>query len=148
MSLRLPIQRVDQELPLPSYANPGDAGIDLYSAESFTMKPGERKLAPTGIAIAIPRGYAGFVQPKSGRAINEGLGIVNSPGLIDSGYRGEVKVVLINLDPEDVVHVERGQKIAQLVVLAVPAVEILEAETLSESVRGEDGFGSTGLLPG
>jgi len=148
MSVKVEVKRLDADIPLPTRAHPGDAGLDLYSAESFDLKPGERRLVPTGIAIAIPDGYAGFVQPKSGRAVKEGLGIVNSPGLIDAGYRGEVKVILINLAGEEVIYVSRGEKIAQLVVMAVPSVELIESEHLPDSSRAEGGFGSTGLSQG
>lgn len=148
MTVKLEVKRLDEGLPLPSYAHPGDAGLDLYSSESFALKPGERRLTPTGIAVAIPDGFAGFVQPKSGRALKEGLGIVNSPGLIDAGYRGEVKVIVVNLDAEEAIYVSRGQKIAQLVVMAVPVVELVESGDLPASARAEGGFGSTGLTQG
>lgn len=138
------VRRLDPELPLPSRAHPDDAGIDLYAAESVSLKPAERGLIPTGIAVAIPTGYAGFVQPRSGLAFKQGLGLINSPGLIDSGYRGEIKVVAINLDPENVIHIERGDRVAQLVVLPVPSVELLEVDALSETPRGSGGFGSSG----
>ncbi len=141
----LRIKRVDNELPLPSYAHPGDAGLDLYSAEDVVLKPFERALVGTGIKVEIPRGYAGFVQPKSGRAVKEGLSIVNTPGLIDSGYRGEVKVILINLDPEREIKIKRGEKIAQLVIQRVEEVAVEEVDELEETRRGEGGFGSTGV---
>lgn len=141
----LRIKRVDNELPLPSYAHPGDAGLDLYSVEDVVLKPFERALVGTGIKVEIPRGYAGFVQPKSGRAVKEGLSIVNTPGLIDSGYRGEVKVILINLDPEREINIKRGEKIAQLVIQRVEEVAVEEVDELEETRRGEGGFGSTGV---
>ncbi len=142
--VEIPVKRLNAELPLPSAAHPGDAGLDLYAAEAIALKPGERGLIPTGISVAIPEGYAGYVQPRSGLALTQGLGLINSPGLIDSGYRGEIKIVAINLDPENVIHIEKGDRVAQLVVLAVPSVDLVEVENLPESRRGEGGFGSTG----
>lgn len=142
--ISLQVIRLDPDIPLPSTAHPGDAGLDLRAAEGFEIKPGERTLVPTGLALAIPSGYAGFVQPRSGLAANKGLGIINSPGLIDSGYRGEVKVIVINLDPFEAIRIERGERIAQLVILAVPAVDIREVDELPDAERGEGGFGSTG----
>ena len=143
--INLQVKRLDPQIPLPTYAHPGDAGLDLRCAEEFEIKPGERTLVATGIAVAIPDGYAGFVQPRSGLAAKKGLGIINSPGLIDSGYRGEVKVILINLDPFESIRVERGERIAQLVILAVPTVDVSEVDDLPEAERGEGGFGSSGL---
>lgn len=137
------IQRLDEGLPLPSYAHAGDAGIDLLAAHDVILGPQERAGVSTGIAIAIPEGYAGYVQPRSGLAVKHGIGIVNSPGLIDSGYRGEVKVVLVNLGAEKF-EVHRGDKIAQLVVLAVPLTRLVAVDELPPSVRGENGFGSSG----
>jgi dUTP diphosphatase len=137
------IQRLDAGLPLPASAHAGDAGIDLSSAVDMVLGSLERATIPTGIALAIPDGYAGYVQPRSGLAARDGIGIVNSPGLIDSGYRGEVKVVLINLGAEKF-EVRRGDKIAQLVVLAVPQATLVEVDELPPSARGEKGFGSTG----
>lgn len=141
----LKIKRLDSSIPLPSYAHPGDAGLDLYAAEDVRLKPFERKLVSTGIKVEIPYGYAGFVQPKSGRAVREGLSIVNTPGLIDSGYRGEVKVILINLDPDNEITIKKGEKIAQLVIQKVEEARVVEVDELSESSRGEGGFGSTGV---
>lgn len=138
------MKRLNEAVPLPAYAHPGDAGLDLCTAEDVTIKPGERALVSTGLAVAIPPGHAGFVQPRSGAAAKRGLGIVNSPGLIDSGYRGEVKVILINLDPGDPIEISRGDKIAQLVVVPVPQVEVVVVDVLSATERGEGGFGSTG----
>ncbi len=138
------ITRLDGDLPLPAYAHDGDAGLDLLSAEDVSLKPGERALVPTGIALAIPEGFAGYVQPRSGRAMKEGLGLVNTPGLIDSGYRGEVRVAAINLDSESAIDIRRGEKIAQLVILPVPRVTLKEVHELPESERGTGGFGSTG----
>lgn len=138
------IKQLDPGLPLPSYAHPGDAGIDLLASEGMTLQPAQRALVPTGVAIAIPEGYAGYVQPRSGLAFREGLGIVNSPGLVDSGYRGEIRVVVINLDPAATIKIERGDKIAQLVILPVPKVRLEVVDELSASKRGIGGFGSTG----
>lgn len=142
--VQLLIQRLDPDLPLPAYALPGDAGLDLCSASDVILKPGERARVPTGVAVAIPAGYAGFVQPRSGAAARMGLGLVNSPGLIDSGYRGEIQVVAINLDPAQAIEIRRGDKIAQLVILPVPAVTLAEVAELPASERGPAGFGSTG----
>ena len=143
MDLR--IKRLDAGLPVPAYAHDGDAGLDLYAAENRTLQPFERALVPTGIAVAIPEGCAGFIQPRSGLAISRGLTFVNSPGLIDSHYRGEIKLIAINLDPTEPLVVVRGEKIAQLVVQRVERVCLTEAEDLDETVRGEGGFGSTGV---
>ncbi len=141
---RVLIRRLDATLPLPSYALAGDAGLDLRSAVDVVLAPGERCRIPTGIAVAIPDGHAGFVQPRSGLAARTGLGFVNSPGLIDSGYRGEIQVVAINLDRRDPIDIRRGDKIAQLVILPVPQVALAEVEELPASNRGAGGFGSTG----
>lgn len=124
-------------------ARAGDAGVDLRATEAVTLQAGQRYLIPTGLAVAIPQGYAGFVQPRSGMAINKGLGVLNSPGLIDSGYRGELKVIAINMDSEPV-EIERGDRIAQLVILPVPAFIYEEVDVLPDSERGAGGFGSTG----
>jgi dUTP pyrophosphatase len=142
--MRIPIKRLDPDLPLPAIAQSGDAGIDLLSAEDLFLAPGERAAVSTGIAIAIPEGHAGFVQPRSGRALHEGLGLVNSPGLIDSGYRGEIKVIVINHGRDEKIHIRRGEKIAQLVIQKVAPVELHEVDELPPSQRGEGGFGSTG----
>lgn len=144
MSLKLPIKRLDSELPLPAYAHDGDAGLDLFAAENAVLAPGNRALVGTGIAVAIPEGFGGFVQPRSGLAWKRGISIVNTPGLIDSHYRGEIKVILVNLDPVQSVEIKRGEKIAQLVIQKVERCELLEVEELTETVRGEGGFGSTG----
>ena len=138
------IRRLDPSLPLPSYALAGDAGMDLRAAVYAVLKPGERCRIPTGIALAIPDGYAGFVQPRSGLAALTGLSFVNSPGLIDSGYRGEIQVVAINLDWQEPIEIRRGDKIAQLVILPVPQATLTEVEHLPASDRGDGGFGSTG----
>lgn len=143
--LQLAIRRIDPDLPLPCYAHEGDAGLDLRAVHDLTIPPLGRALVPTGFAIAIPAGYAGFVQPRSGLALKSGLSLVNSPGLIDSHYRGEVKVILINLDPQIPIEIARGDRIAQLVVQPVAACEPLESPSLGPTVRGEGGFGSTGV---
>jgi dUTP pyrophosphatase len=141
---RVLICRLDPDLPLPSYALPGDAGLDLRSAASVLLSPGERARIPTGVAVAIPDGYAGFVQPRSGMAARTGLGFVNSPGLIDSGYRGEIQVIAINLDAQEPIRIERGDRIAQLVILPVPQATLAEVDELPASDRGPGGFGSSG----
>jgi dUTP pyrophosphatase len=142
--MRLQVKWLDPGLPLPAYAHAGDAGIDLLSAEDVTLKPGERAAVATGVAVAIPVGYAGFVHARSGRALQEGLAIVNAPGVVDSGYRGEIRVLCINLDPSDPVYVKRGERIAQLVVQPVEQLELHEVTDLPHSSRGAGGFGSTG----
>ena len=142
--LRVDVQRLDPEMPLPAYAHPGDAGIDLHARESIVIRSGGgRMLMPTGIAIAIPLGWAGFVLPRSGLALKHGLSVVNSPGLIDSAYRGELKVVLINTDPTDDYEVTRGDRIAQLVLQRVGEVTWNEVDELSGDDRG-GGFGHSG----
>lgn len=143
--LKIDLKRLDPELPVPKYAHEGDAGCDLYSRIDAILGPGERALIPTGIALSIPDGYAGFVQPRSGLATKHGISIVNTPGLIDSKYRGEICVVLVNLDPSEPFIVSRGDKIAQLVVQKVERVEFCEVDELDETVRGTGGFGSTGI---
>lgn len=140
----LPIKRLDEEVELPSYAYEGDAGLDLRSAEDVVLKPFERRLVSTGLAIAIPDGYAGFVQPRSGLALREGLSMANTPGLIDAHYRGELKVCAINLDPEREIHITKGVRIAQLVIQKVPRVSLMEVDSLDETDRGAGGFGSSG----
>jgi len=142
---QLPVKRLDANLPLPAYAHQGDAGLDLFSAVDVSVAPGERSLVPTGIAIAVPVGCAGFVLPRSGSALKRGLGLANSPGLIDSAYRGEVKVIVINLDRLEPIIIVRGDKVAQLVIQRVENCELQEVSQLSETVRGEGGFGSTGV---
>ena len=144
--MKLPIKRLDPDLPLPKYAKSGDAGCDLLAAEDVTLQPGGgRALVPTGIALAIPEGYAGFVQPRSGLAVKNGISCLNTPGLIDSGYRGELKVLLINTDPDSPFEIVRGERIAQLVIQKVEVVEFEETDGLPSTERGEGGFGSTGL---
>lgn len=138
------IRRIDPELPIPAYANPGDAGADLYAAEGARLAPGRRALVPTGVAVAIPDGYVGFVTPRSGLAHRLGVTGVNAPGTIDSGYRGEIKVNLINLDPERTAVIERGDRIAQLVIQPVVRARFIEVDELSPTQRGSNGHGSTG----
>jgi dUTP pyrophosphatase len=138
------VQILDKELQTPEYAHIGDAGLDLYSALDCIIRPLERRKVPTGIKIAIPPGYAGFVQPRSGLAIKKGLSLVNTPGLIDSGYRGEVCAVLINLDSKDDIRIMRGEKICQLVIQKVEHAGIEVTDNLDDTARGEGGFGSTG----
>jgi dUTP pyrophosphatase len=142
--VKLEVKRLDDGLPLPVYARAGDAALDLMSSEDLQLKPGERAAIGTGLAVAIPEGHAGFVHARSGRALREGLALVNAPGLIDAGYRGEIKVVVVNLDPSDPIHIARGEKIAQLVVQAVERLELVEVDELPGSERGSGGFGSTG----
>ena len=142
--MQLPIKRLDTGLPLPSYAHPGDAGLDLFAAEDCVIAPGARVLVATGIALAIPEGFAGFVQPRSGRALKDGLSFANTPGLIDAHYRGEIKVIAVNLDAQTPIRISRGDKVAQLVIERVERVELAEVADLGETARGEGGFGSTG----
>jgi dUTP pyrophosphatase len=138
------ITRLDPEVPLPAYARPGDAGADLVAAEDVELGPGERAVVRTGIAIALPDGYAGFVHPRSGLAAKHGVTLVNAPGTIDAGYRGEIKVILLNTDAARAVSLRRGDRIAQLVVQRVENVMFREVPALPESARGDNGFGSTG----
>ena len=142
--MKVPVRRLDPGLPLPAYARGGDAGLDLLAAEDVTVAPGERAAIATGIAVAIPEGYAGFVHARSGRALREGLALANAPGLIDAGYRGEIKVIVVNLDRTDSIKVSRGEKIAQLVIQPVVSAELEETDELPPSERGDGGFGSTG----
>jgi dUTP pyrophosphatase len=142
--MKVLITKLDPELPTPSYAKPGDAGADVYSRIDCEIKPGERSLIPTGIAIAMPDGYAAFAHPRSGLAIKYGVGIVNAPGTIDSGYRGELQMILINHDPKESFVVNRGDRIAQLVFQKVERAEFVEVVELPGSNRGSGGFGSTG----
>ena len=141
----LPIKRLDPTVELPSYAYAGDAGLDLRANEDVTLMPHERRLVSTGLAVAIPEGYAGFVQPRSGLALKKGLSMANTPGLVDSHYRGELKVCAVNLDNEQPIHIERGERIAQLVIQRVPVVELIEVDELDETDRGAGGFGSSGV---
>jgi dUTP pyrophosphatase len=138
------IVRLDPEMPIPAPARPGDAGVDLSATEDVVLGPGERALVGTGLAVALPDGYAGFVHPRSGLAVRTGLSIVNAPGTIDAGYRGEIKVNLINLDPTTPLTLRRGDRIAQLVVQPVVRARFLPVEELPGSVRGHGGHGSTG----
>lgn len=142
--LTVHIQRLDPDLPLPERAHRGDAGVDLRSAENVTIKPGERVLVGTGIAIGLPLGTVGLIHPRSGLAAREGLSIVNTPGTIDAGYRGELKVCLINLDPATPIVIERGMRIAQLVVQKVELCAFEEVDALDATERGAGGYGSTG----
>jgi dUTP pyrophosphatase len=139
----IPARRDDASLPLPAYARPGDAGLDLRAAQSVTLKPGERSVVPTGLHLAIPEGHAGLILPRSGLALKLGITVLNAPGLIDGGYRGEIQVLLINHGAEPVT-LERGERIAQLVIQPVAQVRLVETERLPDSSRGESGFGSTG----
>ncbi|MFS0899552.1 dUTP diphosphatase [Mycolicibacterium litorale] len=149
MSTSLAVLRLDRELPMPARAHDGDAGVDLFSARDVELAPGERALVPTGIAVAIPRGMVGLVHPRSGLAARVGLSIVNSPGTIDAGYRGEIKVSLINLDPHAPIAIRRGDRIAQLLVQRVELPELVEVTSfdeagLADTTRGEGGHGSSG----
>lgn len=142
--IELPVQRVRPDARLPSRAYPGDAGLDLTTCERVELAPGQRAVVSTGIAVAIPEGCAGFVQPRSGLAARHGIALVNGPGLIDAGYRGELRVVLLNTDREATFVAEPGDRIAQLVVLRLPEVELVEVDELPGSERGAGGFGSSG----
>lgn len=145
-AMELRIQQLIPNLRIPEQAHEGDAGFDLRSAVDFALAPGERKRIPTGIAVEIPPGHAGLVLPRSGLADRHGVALVNSPGLIDSGYRGEVQVILINLDRDTAVEFERGERIAQLMLVKFEPVEIKAVATLTDSARGGSGFGSTGTV--
>ena len=145
MGVQVQLTRLDPDVPLPAYAHPGDAGADLVSTIDLDLAPGERALVPTGIAIALPEGYAGFVHPRSGLAARSGLSVLNTPGTIDSGYRGEVKVLLVNSDPHSPVRLRRGDRVAQLVVQQVEQADYVEVSELPASVRGSGGYGSTGM---
>ena len=138
------ITRLDPDVPLPAYAHPGDAGADLTTTVDVRLDPGERALVPTGIGIALPVGYVALVHPRSGLAARFGVSIVNAPGTVDAGYRGEIKVLLINLDPREPVVLRRGDRVAQLVVQQVEQARFVEVDRLPGSVRGEGGYGSTG----
>jgi dUTP diphosphatase len=141
--IELPITRLREDAVVPERAYTGDAGLDLVACERVELAPGQRALVGTGLAVAIPEGYAGFVQPRSGLAARHGLTVVNSPGLVDSGYRGELRVVLLNTDASESFVVEPGMRIAQMVVLPVPEVELVEVDELPASERGVRGFGSS-----
>jgi dUTP pyrophosphatase len=138
------VQRIEPDAPMPAYALPGDAGADIITTADITLEPGERAVLPTGIAIALPDGFAAFVHPRSGLAARAGLGLVNAPGTIDSGYRGEIKVIVINHDPAEPLHLARGERVAQLVVQRVERAEFVEVFELPHSERGAGGHGSTG----
>jgi dUTP pyrophosphatase len=138
------ITRLDQDVPLPSYSHPGDAGADLVTTVDVHLEPGERTLVPTGVAIALPDGYVGLVHPRSGLAAKLGVSIVNAPGTVDAGYRGEISVLLVNLDPAKPVDLSRGDRVAQLVVQQVEKARFVEVERLPGSARGDGGYGSTG----
>ncbi|MFC4006840.1 dUTP diphosphatase [Nonomuraea purpurea] len=138
------VQRLDAELPMPSYAHPGDAGADLHAAEDVELMPGERAVIGTGVAIALPNGYAAFVHPRSGLAAKHGVTLVNAPGTVDAGYRGEIRVTLINTDAKEPFRLRRGDRVAQLVVQRVERAAFHEVERLPGSTRGANGFGSTG----
>jgi dUTP pyrophosphatase len=142
--VRVLLHRLDPGLPVPGYARPGDAGADLMTAVDVELAPGQRVTVPTGVAVALPEGWAGFVHPRSGLAARSGLTIVNAPGTVDAGYRGELRVTLLNTDAETPVRLSRGDRIAQLVVQRVAEACFVEVEELPQSVRGSDGFGSTG----
>ena len=143
--LEIPLKRLVDHAILPAYAKPGDAGLDLVACEGLTLAAGGgRGLVPTGVAVAIPDGYAGFVPPRSGLALRHGVTCLNTPGLIDSGYRGELKVLLVNTDPDEPFEVVRGERIAQLVIQRVEHVALIEVSELEDSVRGDGGFGHTG----
>jgi dUTP diphosphatase len=143
--IELPVRRLRQDAVMPRRAYAGDAGLDLTTCERIELAPGERGVAPIGVAVAIPEGYAGFVQPRSGLAERHGIAVVNSPGLVDSGYRGELRVILLNTDPVETFVAEAGDRVAQLVVLPVPALELVEVDELPPSERGARGFGSSRL---
>jgi len=143
-ALRVLVRRLDSELPLPAYALPGDAGADIVAAEDLKLGPGERAVLPTGIAIALPEGYAAFVHPRSGLAARAGLGLVNAPGTIDAGYRGEIKVIVINHDLTETLCLSRGERIAQLVFQRFEHATFVEVDELPDSERGSGGHGSTG----
>jgi dUTP pyrophosphatase len=142
--LEVLLRRLDPELSPPAYAHPGDAGADLVTAVDLELAPGERAVVPTGVALALPEGYAAFVHPRSGLAARFGVSLVNAPGTIDAGYRGEISVTMVNLDPKERVQFRRGDRIAQLVVQRVERVRFTEVPELPASVRAEGGFGSTG----
>lgn len=143
--VRVPIKRLSSDAQIPRIAYKGDAGVDLRSTERIVLKPHERAMVPTGLAIALPSGYAGFVLPRSGLAAKHGISIVNAPGLVDSNYRGELKVILVNTDANEAFTIEVGDRIAQLIVMPVPVIEFKHVEALPDSERGESGFGSSGI---
>jgi len=144
MTLKVLITRLDESVPVPRYAKPGDAGADICTRIDLTIEPGERVLAPTGLSIALPNGYAAFVHPRSGLAIKHGVSMVNTPGTIDAGYRGELQIILINHDLREPISFKKGDRIAQLIIQKVERAEFIEVETLPGTDRGSGGFGSTG----
>lgn len=143
--LQVPVQRLVPDVPLPTYAHPGDAGADLVSTVDVRLEPGERALIPTGLSLAVPEGYAALVHPRSGLAARCGLSILNTPGTVDAGYRGELKVLLVNLDPREPIELRRGDRIAQLVLQRVETATFVEVGRLPDSARGSGGYGSTGV---
>jgi dUTP pyrophosphatase len=144
MTLKVLITRLDESIPAPRYAKPGDAGADICTRIDLTIEPGERALAPTGLSIALPDGYAAFVHPRSGLAIKHGVSLVNTPGTVDAGFRGELQIILINHDLREAISFKKGDRIAQLVIQKVERAEFIEVETLPGTDRGSGGFGSTG----
>ena len=142
--VEIPVVRLDADLPLPAYAHPGDAGADLLTTVDVTLAPGERVIVPTGIALALPEGFVALVHPRSGLAARHGLSIVNTPGTVDAGYRGEIKVLLVNHDPRETVTLRRGDRVAQLVVQRFETARFVAVEELPASARGTGGYGSTG----
>lgn len=140
------VRRLSDDVTLPTYAYEGDAGLDLRSNEDVTLKPFERRLISTGLAVAIPDGFAGFVQPRSGMALKRGLSLANTPGLIDAHYRGELKIAAVNLDASEAVSIAKGERIAQLVIQRVPTVRLIEVDQLDDTDRGAGGFGSSGAV--
>lgn len=145
MAIRIPLQQLDKDLPVPENAYVGDGAVDLRSTKDLVLKPFERALVPTGIAIELPLGYAALVVPRSGLAIKHGITLVNAPGLIDSNYRGEIGAIIANMDPHEAFEIKRGDRIAQLMIIAVEQAEFEVVETLSETERGAGGFGSSGV---
>lgn len=143
--MKVLIHRLDKDLPLPRYAQPGDAGVDLYSRIDYELKAGERALIPTGISIALPSGYVALVHPRSGLAMKNGISMVNTPGTVDAGFRGELQVIIINHDPSETFSIKRGDRIAQIVFQKVENAEFIEVESLPGSGRAHGGFGSTGV---
>jgi dUTP pyrophosphatase len=144
MNVKVLIKRLDDSVPMPKYAKPGDAGADLATRVDVTLQPGERALVPTGISLALPNGYVALVHPRSGLALKHGISIVNTPGTVDAAYRGELQVILINLDQKDAISFRKGDRIAQLVIQQVESAEFIEVDSLPGSDRGAGGFGSTG----
>ena len=138
------IHQLDPELPLPRFAKPGDAGADLYARSDLTLAPGERALMPTGIAIALPPGFAAFIHPRSGLAIRDGLSMVNAPGTVDASYRGEIQVILVNMDRTNAISIKRGDRVAQIVIQRIENVNFVPVSQLPGTERGSGGFGSTG----